>query len=456
MEGADIEVTWTETKVTIESIPDLNPDWKPEDPETLEPTKPSPVWDKKFKDDDGNDGGTGTYTPASTAYETTLPAGVSYSGDGTTETYTIDGASISENWIFEKADTASTLKVIIKGTTTLSSGNIIKAGKDGTTPTEDADIELDFSGSNNPDIAGKLIAERDIKIENVGVATPNQIGTSGDVTLWAGETVSINYTTADGPTINGDIRGNDINLKCGGNKIIINGKVYGVNQIKFDNNTNTTDGITINGDVIGIGGITFDPNNGGKNTVYSLITKSDLTIPNNTNFSLTIDSTNSERKAGIIIYQDADATVNLTINSYLNITVGDNQVGGIIAYFDNVSQTGTGKVSNITISGDINFTDSENNKFLLINHSEDGSIIINADINGSIYSAYYKDTTPSITLNSGTLTGSIITNGTVNLNGGSVIYNPLPYKNSTGDIYKGFVGGRRTYLPVPGSWRVEW
>ena len=113
-----------------------------------------------------------------------------------------------------------------------------------------------------------------------------------------------------------------------------------------------------------------------------------------------------------------------------------------------MSQTGTGKVSNITISGDINFTDSENNKFLLINHSEDGSIIINADINGSIYSAYYKDTTPSITLNSGTLTGSIITNGTVNLNGGSVIYNPLPYK--------GFVGGRRTYLPVPGSWRVEW
>ena len=112
--------------------------------------------------------------------------------------------------------------------------------------------------------------------------------------------------------------------------------------------------------------------------------------------------------------------------------------------------------SNITISGNINFTDDKNNKFLLINHSEDGSITINADINGSIYSAYYKDTTPSITLNSGTLTGSIITNGRVNLNGGSVIYNSLPYKNSTGDIYKGFVGGRRVYLPVPGSWRIEW
>jgi len=435
-------------------------DWKPEAPEDSEPTKPTPAWDKKFKDDDG----AAPYVSYdSTQYETTLPPGVSYSEDGTTETYTIDVVdTISENWIFEKADSADILIVKITGNTSLPSGYTIKAGKDGTSPTEDADIVLDFSDPNNPDIKGKLVAEGDIKIENVDVANPHQIGTSGGTTLWAGNEIIIDYTSGEGPEINGDIRGNEINLKCGGNKIIINGNVYGADKVNFLDNANTTDGITVNGDVIGIGGITFDSNNGGKNTVYSLVTKlvtkSDLTIPNNTHFSLVIDSTNSERKAGIIIYQDGDAILNLTINSDLNITVGDNQVGGIIVYFDNVSQTETGKVSNITISGGINFTDSENNKFLLINHSEDGSITIDAsgkEVNGSIYS-YYGATTPSITVNNGTLNGSIITNGTVNLNGGSIIYNPIPYKNSTGDIYKGFVGGRRVYLPVPGSWRVEW
>ena len=46
---------------------------------------------------------------------------------------------------------------------------------------------------------------------------------------------------------------------------------------------------------------------------------------------------------------------------------------------------------------------------------------------------------------------------TVTLNGGSVIYNPKPFKESKkAPIYKGFIGGRRVYLPVPGSWRVEW
>jgi len=285
--------------------------------------------------------------------------------------------------------------------------------KSGATSGEDADIELDFSGTNNPDIAGKLVAERDIKI-NVGVATPNQIGEEGNVTLWAGETLEIN-NTLETPQIKGDI--------------------IGIEEVNFTG----TSQINLNGSIISKGKINFPEN---------------LTI--------NINATNSQRKGAIVLFNENDnTTLCLDTQSDLNITVGDNQVGGIIVYFDNVSQTGTGKVSNITISGNINFTDDENNKFLLINRSERGSITIDASgkkVNGSIYSAYYNLLLPlpSITLNNGTLNGSIITNGTVNLNGGSVIYNPLPYKNSTGDIYKGFVGGRRVYLPVPGSWRIEW
>lgn len=454
---ADSEATWTETTNT--SIPVLSDDYKPVNPINLEPSKPTATWDKRFKDDDGSDGGTGTYTPASSPpYEAILPAGVSYSGNGTNETYTISSGTISENWIFEKADTSSTLTVIIQGNTALSTNFIIKAGKDGV-PAENADIVLDFSGSNNPDIRGKLVAERDIKIENVGVSGPNQIGTTGDISLWAGRDILIDYTSSPGPVINGNIRGNDIYLKCAGNKVEINGNIYGVNTVNFQDNLNTVDGFKVNGDVTGINGVIFSSANQGKNIFYSMVSKSSMTIPDNSNFSLSIDSTNSERKAGILIYQESNATLSIGINSDIDLTIGDNQICGIMVYFDNVSVGGSNKISNITIGAGINFSNPASDKFLIINRSEDGSITINAPgktINGSIYSAYYKDTTPSITLTNGTLTGSIFTNGTVNLNGGEVNFDPLPYKNAPGDIYKGFVGGRRVYLPVPKSWRVEW
>ena len=52
--------------------------------------------------------------------------------------------------------------------------------------------------------------------------------------------------------------------------------------------------------------------------------------------------------------------------------------------------------------------------------------------------------------------GAIITNKTINLNGGEINYDSRPFKNNITDVYKNFVGGRRKYLPVPGSWRIEW
>ncbi|HRR96733.1 MAG TPA: hypothetical protein P5150_08425, partial [Candidatus Ratteibacteria bacterium] len=141
----------------------------------------------------------------------------------------------------------------------------------------------------------------------------------------------------------------------------------------------------------------------------------------------------------------------------IGITTGENQVAGIMVYFEKPSGDDySGKVSNITISGNITFNDTEHNKFLLINNSDEGQIDISSKINGSIYSAYYGGSTSSITLTNGNIYGSIITNGTVYLNGGSIEYNPEAYKKGKGDVYKGFVGGRRVYVPVPGSWRVEW
>jgi len=203
-----------------------------------------------------------------------------------------------------------------------------------------------------------------------------------------------------------------------------------------------------------------------------LFTNGSLTIDG----SIEIDASSSGKIAGILLYSNTDKTLDLTINSSTEITTGENQIAGIMVYFDPPKPkyegwTG-GKISNIKIYAPLSDNSGTDTQFLIVNQSDGGSIVINipsdSKINGSIYSAYYYSNPyeepppvtppdpPPININSGTIKGSIITNGTVNLNGGSVIYNSKPYKNGKGDIYRGFVGGRRVYVPVPGSWKVEW
>jgi len=449
------QVTFTQTNNF--SIPILK-NYTPKDADFTPPTDPTPgSWNKRFKDDDGSGA---SYTGAA-GYEPYLPAGVSYSGNGTDETYTIDAATIgNEKWIFERA-ASNSLTVKITGTSSMGSDGVVKSG-DTTTDTA-ADIVLDFSGTNNPNIQGKLIAKRNITI-NGGTGSKNPVGTSGTTTLFA-RNISIDYTGGTGPVINGDIGWsggmNQISLKSGANKIQINGNVYAAYRIMFENNSNTIDGIKINGDVIA-GMIFFTNTNSGYNFAHSLNAKGTIQSDAGANFKLDIDSSSSSKKAGIVLYSPSDGTLSLVTQNTdtINIKIGDNQVAGILIYFDNVTQGGTGKNTYLNLRGTINFN-SPPNRVFLINHSEIGDINIipsnpvASPLTGSIYSAFYKDTNQTINFN-GNVKGSIITNGTVNLNGGSLIYDPAPYKDSTGSVFRGFVGGRRKYLPVPGSWRIEW
>jgi hypothetical protein len=451
------QVTFTQTNNF--SIPILSSSYKPKDADFQPPSAISISPTKRFKDADGSPPYAGV-----SPYETSLPSGVSYTVDTTNlkEIYTISNPStpISEDWQFEQNDTLKgsgyTLEVRITQTTNLSAGNKIKSGASGDT----ADIVLDFSGTNNPNIQGKLIAERNINI-NGGTGSKNTVGTSGTTLYSINGSIIIDYTGGSGPVINGDIRsGGDIVLRSGTNKIQINGNVYAGNTVSFDTNSNTTDGIKINGDVIGInGGISFTGNNNGSNSVYSLNSKKSISINGGTNFSLSIDSSSSSKKAGIVLYNDSDITLTLNIQKPITIKIGDNQISGIVLYFDNVTNGGNNKISNISINSNINFdygfSNNEVAKFAIINQSEKtNGFTINGNIKGLIYSAFYKDTAQQIQLNGGTIDGSIITNGEVVLNGGSLNYASEIYKGKI--KYTGFVGGRRKYLPVPGSWKIEW
>jgi hypothetical protein len=401
------EATWTETSSV--SIPVLSLSYKPEDPDKREDQgglKPLFSSGKKFKDDDGS-----TPYGGSSPYESALPPGVAYNVNvvDMKEVYTISTAAISEDWQFEQNDTLKSsgysLEIRITQTTSLSSGNKIISGASGDT----AAIVLDFSGTNNPNIQGQLVAERDITI-NTGNASPNPIGTVGSVTLWAGNNLTINNTSTM-PQINGDI--------------------IGINKVEFTGSSQ----VTLNGSINSEGTIT--------------ILQANLTI--------NIDATNSQRKGAIVLYKESDATLSLTTQptDAINITIGNNQVGGILIYFYSVTAGGTGKKTDLDLQGTITFN-SPSNKFFLINHSEEVANNFNitpSNLTGSIYSAFYRDMNQTINFN-GNVKGSIITNGTVNLNGGSLIYDPGPYKSSDIDVYTGFVGGRRIFLPR--NWKVIW
>jgi len=371
----------TLTKTSNVSIPNLKD--IPQDPLNLKPSPSS--WDMRFKDDDGQF----PYS-SSPPYVPTLPSEVTYKVNGTYEEYTINGASIGEEkkWIFEKA-ASGTLTVKITGPTTVSDKAIIKSGADG----DNADLEVDFSGSNNPNIQGQLVAERDIIIETEN-PNPNPIGTEGLVILWAGRNLII--TT---PQIKGDI--------IGINKV----EFTGPNQVNLNGSINTKGTITIPSDLI-----------------------------------ININATNSDKKGAIILY-NGDLTI--SSSSSVNITIGNNQISAILLYAD------TGDHS-ININSSPNFTFGETNQLAIIGYNKGGRCDIN--ISGNIPRGIFSkgnNNNGNITLNSGNINGCLIANGTVNLNGGNLTYDSEPYKKNS-EVYKGFVGGRRVYVPVIGSWRIEW
>ncbi|MCM8807282.1 MAG: pilus assembly PilX N-terminal domain-containing protein [Candidatus Omnitrophica bacterium] len=328
-----------------------------------------------------------------------VPGG-NYTRTSSTEIYTLSSSNIDQKWKFEKTDPSYSLLVNIRGNTTLNNNGIVYS---------EQNINLDFSNPNNPNIQGMLVAEEDITIEYVGVSNPNPIGKENQTTLWAGRNITINYNSI-GPQIKGDI--------------------VGIDKIEIKGNT-------------------------AKNIKGSLMSRNEIYIDGGT---LTIDSTNSQTRSSLLLFNDSNTTLKLTISSPVNITLGENQIAGIMIFFDNVVPGGSGKKSNILISNEIKINPALY-KFLIFNQSESSEnfILSGGNLIGSIYSVFYQNTSQEINLNTN-LNGLIITNGKVNLgNNIQINYDPENFKKiDFKGVFKFFVGGRRRYLPLLGSWRIEW
>lgn len=189
----------------------------------------------------------------------------------------------------------------------------------------------------------------------------------------------------------------------------------------------------------------------------AFVTNCSLTIGTSAN-NLKIDATNSQKPAAIIIYSPQTAI--FTLNSTPGITLGNNQYYAFLLLSQNQPIT-----ANIGTSGNVNFISNPitnlGNKATIVAYSTGtGSTTINigsasnsARIPGLIFS--YGNPGNIILNNVNTyINGCLVANGTVTLNNGNLIYDKNALSSDRIDIYSGFTGGRRIYLPL--NWKIQW
>ncbi|MCS7180917.1 MAG: carbohydrate-binding domain-containing protein [bacterium] len=471
-------------------------------------TLPEPTWpptpsqqEQRFKDSNGNT----PYDPAS-GYGTnsqlrTINGGNDpYTGDGTNEFYTFSNLSnlSSGAYFFEKADNTAQLQIKFTNNSNpvIPSGTILKAGAYNSN--QNADIIIDVTLGSNTQILGQLMAERNIEITK---SIPVAIGTSGVYTLSAknnitidpngdltingniySENGTISITGASGRTIiiNGNLYAKNGNISISGQgTITINGIIYAKNQITINGtnlNLTISDEVRCPGQVIigGSGNINVNKDiKGGLQTSGSVILKVNGSVFSSVaNIPISIGGTGNINingvisAAGNITISNSKLTVDarninypgaicrggngdITINASPTIHLGQNQYSAIFI------DSGTGNVNiNARLNPNYHLATGQTatNQMAIINRSisSTSSININAEVIGAVYSR------TNITIGTnGKVKGVIITDQTLTLNGGEITYDSAPFKKNT-EVYKGFVGGRRKYLPVIGSWRIEW
>lgn len=164
----------------------------------------------------------------------------------------------------------------------------------------------------------------------------------------------------------------------------------------------------------------------------------------------TVDASASQYKAAIILNTAGD----ITLSSIPSVAIGDTQDAGILAY------SSGGNVA-ITVDKSLYFS----GKSAVIAYSNaNTTVTISSGVNirGLIYS--HCGDSPTVNTveiyTAGTLNGAIASNGNVRFNNvaTTVTYDSDAYNDPEDNyrIYPNFTGGRRRYVPVPGSWEVVW
>lgn len=302
----------------------------------------------------------------------------------------------------------------------------------------DADVIIP-SNAGNVTIDNSFSSSGSISI-NKNITTTTAVNTFAFTTT--------GFSITNGLTINGDLALKGTSLILNGNTIA--GRVVCDNDITISGVATTT----INGNVLSQGSIYINADT----TINGSIVCNHDTISQNHTISITapvtINATGSVYDAAILVYpynDGATSTIGTAeISGATSITLGENQLAGIlVSAYQGI----------ITVNVPFVFTPAANppDQFAIVNFSGDPNSAVNINANnlslvGSVYS--YKD----INLNDNTqiITGILVAGDSLHIgNNSQIIYDPRPYLNNP-TVYKGFTGGRRRYIPLPGSWEVTW
>lgn len=189
----------------------------------------------------------------------------------------------------------------------------------------------------------------------------------------------------------------------------------------------------------------------------ALITNCSMTIGANAN-NFRIDATTSTKNAAITIY--SLQTTTFTLNSTPTILLGNNQHYAFLLLSENQPLT-----VNIGTSGNVDFftipITNLGNKASIVTYSTGTSSITTNIGSGSYYAKipgliFSYGNPGNITLNNPNtyINGCLVANGTVTLNSGTLVYDKNALSADRVNIYSGFAGGRRIYLPM--NWKLQW
>lgn len=168
--------------------------------------------------------------------------------------------------------------------------------------------------------------------------------------------------------------------------------------------------------------------------------------------SLSVNASGSSYKAGVFI--NTTGGISLTVNS---LTIGNNKNAGIVAYSSSGGNVSVTTNTNIDCKG----------KLSIIAYSNTGNSKVtlgaNNTIKGLVYSRAGTLSSEEILVKASNsapeIIGALVTNGKVRFeanNNVKVSYDSDVYTDAQNpDIYPNFIGGRRRYIPVPGSWQIR-
>jgi hypothetical protein len=179
--------------------------------------------------------------------------------------------------------------------------------------------------------------------------------------------------------------------------------------------------------------------------------------------SVTINAEGSSKPGAIMLFNPAAEGKYITIQDSPTLILGASQYAALINWSGGNSFTATappaepGSIPIVSIQAPFHPVKALPGQATIIAYTQtnDSYVQIQSDLTGLVYShSNAHNKWGAILLKQGNCRAVFTTSGYLYLYGGTLTYDSSAYRSNTTEIYRGFSGGRRTYLPS--IWKIRW